>query len=61
MSHRQWNPSSGARSGRLDYVAARLRAQDEARSAELEKDDRVWRPDPDEETERPCGARGSAP
>ena len=32
----------------MDYADARLRAQDEARSAELARDRRVYRPDPDE-------------
>ena len=32
----------------MEYATARLRSQDEARSAELTRDRRVYRPDPDE-------------
>jgi len=43
--------------GRMAYALARLRASDEARSAELDRDPRVMVPDEDEESQRPCGAR----
>jgi len=44
-------------SARMAYALARLRSQDEARSAELDRDPRVMVPDEDEESQRPCGAR----
>ena len=34
--------------GRMSYAYARLRAEDEARSEQLARDPRVYRPDPDE-------------
>lgn len=37
-------------SARMAYAYARLAADDERRSAELDQDERVWRPDPDEVT-----------
>ena len=43
-------------SGRMAYALARLRGEDEARSSALTLDARCYVPDPDEETQRPCGA-----
>jgi hypothetical protein len=43
--------------GRMAFALARLRKSDEARSEALERDPRVYQPDPDETTERPCGGR----
>jgi hypothetical protein len=50
-------PNAG---GRMAYALARLRPEDEARSAALAQDPRIYAPDPDEETTRPCGAKRSA-